>query len=53
MEGVCYDPRLVTFEFLSGIVLRKKQAAKYFHRLGFPYDYKSISFEWIMGVVCV
>lgn len=26
MDGICYDPRLVTFEFVSRLVLRKKQA---------------------------
>lgn len=25
MDGMCYDPRLITFEFLSRLVLRKKQ----------------------------
>ncbi|CAK8991914.1 Uncharacterized protein SCF082_LOCUS2863 [Durusdinium trenchii] len=27
MDGICYDPRLVTFEFVSRLVLRKKQVS--------------------------
>ena len=28
VEGMTYDPRLVLFEFVAGLVLRKKQARR-------------------------